>query len=177
MAFVSHSRRREDPVTDKILVSACLLGRPVRYNGSAKSAPHPFLEQWNAQGRLVSLCPELAAGFSVPRPPAEIADGRSGGAVLAGSARVIEATPRGRDDTLRRRRVRRVVHGARSSLQICPARRWKPSCGSGFIHDGSLTGGIHRGIGVTTALLQKSGIEVFAETQIDALHARLSQIA
>ena len=49
-----------------------------------------------------------------------------------------------------------------------------PSCGSGFIHDGGFGGRRHAGAGVTAALLRQNGIEVFAETQIDALRARLS---
>jgi hypothetical protein len=42
-------------MTDKILVSACLLGRPVRYNGSAKTIEHPALERWRQEGRIVSI--------------------------------------------------------------------------------------------------------------------------
>ncbi|MBN3821378.1 DUF523 domain-containing protein, partial [Paraburkholderia sp. Se-20369] len=62
----------------KILVSTCLLGQPVRYNGAAKTAAHHALDAWRRDGRLVPVCPELAAGFGVPRPPAEIAHGQSG---------------------------------------------------------------------------------------------------
>jgi uncharacterized protein YbbK (DUF523 family) len=50
-----------------------------------------------------------------------------------------------------------------------------PYCGSGFLYDGSFVGETRDGLGVTTALLRREGIEVFAETEIDALHARLSQ--
>lgn len=161
-------------MTARILVSACLLGRPVRYNGSAKAVAHPVLDAWRAQGRLVVVCPELIAGFSVPRPPAEIAGGASGQAVLAGAARVVERT--GADVT------DRYVEGARAVLALAREHDCRfallidgsPSCGSGFIHDGSFAGRRHAGAGVTAALLRQNGIEVFAETQIDALQARLS---
>jgi len=161
-------------MTPRILVSACLLGRPVRYNGSAKAVAHPVLDEWRAQGRLVVVCPELMAGFGVPRPPAEIAAGASGEAVLAGAARVVELT--GADVTAC------YVEGARAVLALAQENGCRfallidgsPSCGSGFIHDGGFGGRRHAGAGVTAALLRQNGIEVFAETQIDVLRARLS---
>jgi len=162
-------------VTEKILVSACLLGRPVRYNGSAKTVTHPALDQWRREGRLVSICPELTAGFSVPRPPAEIAAGQSGEAVLLDGARVIEATGADVTDL--------YVAGAHAALDLAREHGCRfallidgsPSCGSRFIYDGAFAGRKHVGAGVTTAFLRKHGIEVFAETEIDALQARLSQ--
>lgn len=162
---------------EKILVSACLLGRPVRYNGSAKPLRHPSLERWRREGRLVSICPELTAGFSVPRPTAEIAAAQSGETVLLDGARVIEAT--GADVTdLYVAGARAVLglareHGCRFALLIDGS----PSCGSGFIYDGTFSGRKHVGAGVTAALLRQHGIEVFAETEIDALQARLSLIS
>lgn len=159
----------------KILVSACLLGRPVRYNGSAKPLVHPLMDQWRAEGRLVSICPELTAGFSVPRPPAEIADGQSGEMVLTGIARVIEAT--GRDVT------GQFVAGAHAALALAREHGCRfallidgsPSCGSGVIYDGAFAGRKHAGAGVTAALLRQHGIEVCTEAGIEALAGRLSQ--
>lgn len=160
---------------EKILVSACLLGRPVRYNGSAKPVEHPSLERWRGEGRLVSLCPELTAGFSVPRPPAEISNGQSGQAVLEGAAQVFEST--GTDVTSL------YIAGAQAALTMARQHNCRyallidgsPSCGSGFIFDGSFGGRKHLGAGVTATLLRDHGIEVFAETEIDALSLRLSQ--
>ncbi len=58
---------------EKILISACLIGRPVRYNGSDKaSGASDVLKLWQEEGRLVPDCPEVAVGFPTPRPPAEI---------------------------------------------------------------------------------------------------------
>jgi uncharacterized protein YbbK (DUF523 family) len=161
-------------VIEKILVSACLLGRPVRYNGSAKPVEHPVLEQWRREGRLVAICPELTAGFSVPRPPAEISNNKDGKAVLIGDAQVFEAT--GADVT------GLYVVGARAALALAHEHNCRyallidgsPSCGSGFIYDGSFSGRKHVGTGVTAALLRDNGVEVFAETEIDALSARLA---
>jgi uncharacterized protein YbbK (DUF523 family) len=158
-----------------VLVSACLLGRPVRYDGSAKTAAHSALVQWAAEGRLVALCPEIAAGFATPRAPAEIEERRDGSEVLAGRAVVREAT--GADVTSA------YCEGARAALAIARQKGCRfalltdgsPSCGSNFIYDGSFSGQIHEGVGVTTALLRENGVEVFAETEIDLLTKRMSR--
>jgi uncharacterized protein YbbK (DUF523 family) len=71
-----------------ILVSACLLGLPTAYDGRG----HPVAElvRLAALGRVIPVCPEVASGLPVPRPPAEIVGGR-GGDVLDGRARVLTA--------------------------------------------------------------------------------------
>ena len=56
-----------------VLVSACLLGKPVRYDGRAVPNDHAVLAGWLAAGQVVSVCPEVAGGMPIPRPPAEIA--------------------------------------------------------------------------------------------------------
>ncbi len=73
---------------EKILVSACMMGRKVRYDASAVETGDGLLERWREEGRLVAFCPELAGGFPVPRPPAEIEAGSGGDAVLDAGAGV-----------------------------------------------------------------------------------------
>ena len=75
-----------------VLVSSCLLGLPARYNGEQIAHEHPVLRRWQAEGRLVAFCPEVAGGLPTPRPPAEIAQGKGGRFVLTGEARVIGRT-------------------------------------------------------------------------------------
>lgn len=153
----------------KILVSACLLGRPVRYNGTARTLQNEIIREWQAQGRVVSICPELTAGLGVPRPPAEIGKNASGEDVLSGESQVI--TSNGVDLTSN------FVEGAMAALALAKATGCQfallvdgsPSCGSSFIYDGSFTRRRHDGVGVTTALLRANGIAVFSELQVDAL--------
>lgn len=159
----------------KILISACLLGRPVRYNGSAKPVLHPALSAWQEAGQLVMICPEVAAGFSTPRPPAEITHGQSGPDVLASTARVQDTT--GEDVT------DQFISGAKIALALAQEHDCKfailtdasPSCGSTHIYDGTFQGKKHPGAGVTTALLRAHGVQVFAETEIDELVECLSK--
>jgi uncharacterized protein YbbK (DUF523 family) len=156
-------------VNAKILVSACLVGRPIRYDGSAKNLAHDAIVEWQAQGRVVAVCPELAAGFGVPRPPAEIAAGGSGEHVLLRQARVLDIG--GTDLT------EAYIAGAEAALALAHAHNCRfallvdgsPSCGSRFIYDGAFANRKHAGIGVTTALLRSNGIAVFSEGDVDAL--------
>ena len=55
----------------KVLVSGCLNGRPIRFNSTNVSVTSAIWDRWETEGRLASFCPELAAGFPVPRAPAE----------------------------------------------------------------------------------------------------------
>lgn len=160
----------------KILISACLAGFNVRYNASNKTVIDTTLQRWQKEGRLVVCCPELAAGFSTPRPPAEIAAAANGAEVIANQARVIDAL--GEDvtdcyllgahlalDTAR-------LHGCRFALLSDRS----PSCGSQTIYDGSFNGQTQPGSGVTAELLRQHGIEVFSEHQIEALIERVQLV-
>ena len=150
----------------RVLISACLLGEPVRYNGRDVPTSHTILSRWRAEGRLVPLCPEVAGGLPVPRPPAEIIAG-DGQAVLEGNAKVI--TKSGDDVTAA------FLKGAYEALalaQACGCRlailtEKSPSCGSGFIHDGTFSPGLRAGRGVTAALLEQNGVRVFNQHQLE----------
>jgi uncharacterized protein YbbK (DUF523 family) len=153
----------------RILISACLFGAPVRYDGKAKTLLDPRVEQWRAEGRLVAICPELAGGFQIPRLPAEIEEGMSGADVLEGRARVLDSA--GTDVTAA------YVEGAEAALYLAREADCRyallidgsPSCGSGSIYDGSFSGRKHAGEGVTASLLRASGILVFSDKELDAL--------
>jgi len=139
------------------LVSACLVGIPCRYDGG--SCPHDQLQALAARGRVLPLCPEVLGGLPTPRPPAEI-QGGDGGDVLEGRARVVNIE--GKDVTAE------FLAGAQEALRI--AQRWgikeavlktrSPSCGVGQIYDGSFSGRLKEGEGVTAALLRREGIIV-----------------
>lgn len=156
-------------MTGKILISACLLGHAVRYDGKGKLLEHPAIERWKSEGRLVSICPEMAGGMPVPRPPAEIENGASGLDVLEGRARVLEIT--GGDVTAE------FLNGAHKALAFAQSNGCdyallidgSPSCGSIAIYDGSFSGTKHVGNGITAALLAQAGIAIFSHTQIDEL--------
>lgn len=158
---------------DKVLVSACLVGRPVRYDGRAKPVADTLLDRWRAEGRLVVHCPEVAGGLPVPRPPAEIEPGGTAADVLDGRARIL--TPGGDDVTAY------FVAGARAALAfardrgvtVAVLKESSPSCGLHEVYDGTFTGRRQAGRGVTAHLLAGHGIAVFNEHGIAAADARL----
>ncbi|PZG54154.1 DUF523 domain-containing protein [Spongiactinospora gelatinilytica] len=151
---------------ERILVSACLLGRRVRFDGGAKTSGDALLAEWRAQGRLVPVCPEVDGGLPVPRPPAEIEDGAGGPAVLSGTARVL--TPQGADVTAAylAGAERALATAERYGVRIAILKEGSPSCGALAVHDGTFRGRKIPGQGVTTALLTGHGIRVFTEAQI-----------
>ncbi|WP_322978944.1 DUF523 domain-containing protein [Pseudomonas sp. C11] len=149
----------------KILVSRCLLGHRVRYDGGAHG-PYDLLQQWLDEGRVVALCPEVAGGLPTPRPPAEIAGGQ-GAQVLDGRLPVL--TIDGADVTSAfvagAQQALALVHEHGIRLALLKAR--SPSCGNLENYDGSFSGVRVAGEGVTAALLRRAGVQVFNEQQLD----------
>lgn len=150
----------------KVLVSACLLGQPVRYDGQSKGIVSDWLAGLGAEGRALAFCPEVAGGLPTPRPPAE----RQGERVVTAS---------GLDVTVE------FDRGAELALQLCQAqgigfallKEGSPSCGSGRIYNGRFEGISMAGEGKTTALLRRHGIRVFSEDQLPDLAAALALAA
>lgn len=137
----------------KILVSACLLGARCRYDGASKS--HPEIEALAKCHEVVPVCPEQLGGLATPRPPAE----RHGERVVTKTgADVTEQYRRGAEETLKLCKLlgcKAAVLKARS-----------PSCGCGEVYDGTFSGTLTTGDGVTAELLKAHGIAVYGESQI-----------
>jgi len=140
----------------KILISACLLGEKVRFDGKSKKINAQILEIWQAENRLIPLCPEVAGGLSVPRAPVEI-QGESVINIL------------GEDVS------QAFGKGAQKALELCQQhdihiailKEGSPSCGVTQINDGTFSHTKITGQGVTTRLLQKHGVKVFSEHQLE----------
>ena len=130
-----------------IAVSECLRGTPCRYDGMAK--PNKGARELVKAG-AVCICPEVLGGLDTPRSPAEI-QGGDGFDVLCGKAKVVNKA--GEDVTAQ------YVKGAEIVLEAVLKEK-SPSCGSSLIYDGSFTGTLRPGVGVTAALLLRNGITV-----------------
>lgn len=146
-----------------ILVSSCLAGLEVRYNGT--HSLHTKISKLVEEKKAVTVCPELLGGFSTPREPAEIVGG-NGEDVLDGNATVVEKSG---DDV-----TDLYIKGAYATLEIAKKlnvetvllKENSPSCGSAMIYNGDFEGEKITGVGVTTALLRRNGFQVISEEQL-----------
>ncbi|MEN8702169.1 DUF523 domain-containing protein [Bacillus infantis] len=143
-----------------LLVSSCLAGQEVRYNGT--HCLHEKIRQLIDQKKAVSICPELLGGFPVPREPAEILGG-DGGDVLDGRARVIEKSGREVTDLYIYGAIAALKKAKELQVSAVVLKEFSPSCGSSLIYNGEFTGGKVAGDGVTSALLKRNGIKVMSE--------------
>ena len=151
----------------KILISACLLGQKVRYDGNDCFQNHNRLQTWIKAGKTVTICPEMAGGLPTPRLPAEIQGNKTGNDVLSGGARIVATD--GNDVT------DEFIEGARKTLALAQKHHVRvailkaksPSCGASVIYDGTFSRELIPGMGVTAALLTQHNILVFDENHID----------
>ena len=139
----------------KILISACLLGACCRYDGASKA--HPLAAALAERHTLVPVCPEQLGGLPTPRPPAA----RRGGRVVTQSGDVTEQYLRGAEETLKLCKL--------LGCEAAVLKERSPSCGRGQVYDGTFSGTLTAGDGVTAELLAAHGILVYGESQIEKL--------
>ncbi len=140
----------------KILVSACLLGCACRYDGKSKKDERVLALIENHT--LIPICPEQLGGLCTPRLPAEIQGGKV-------------ARNDGADVT------KEYTKGAREALRLyelldcdCAVLKARsPSCGKGSIYDGTFSGTLTDGNGITAAIFQEKGIRVFTEEETEKI--------
>ena len=138
----------------KILVSACLLGTACRYDG--ESRPHRLMEELCRRHQVIPVCGEIMGGLPTPRVPAE----RKGERVVTRDGRdVTENYQRGAREVLRLGRL----FGCTTAI----LKERSPSCGSGSIYDGTFTGTLCPGWGVTAELLRENGFRVLGESELE----------
>ena len=136
-----------------ILCSACLLGIKCRYDGRSK--PNEKVIKLSKKEIFIPVCPEQLGGLPTPRKPAEQRENK-----------VI--TKSGKDVTQNFKRGAKQVLKLTKLLSIKEAilKQRSPSCGCGQIHDGTFSGRIIKGDGVTTSLLKRNGIKVISEEDL-----------
>lgn len=147
----------------KILVSSCLLGENVRYDGTNNKISSKLFELILNNNEIFSFCPEVEGGLQTPRVPAEVVNTR----VL---------TKEGIDVT------NFFIKGAKQALALCKKegitvallKAKSPSCGNSKIYDGSFSSLLIKGSGITTKLLNQNGIKVFNEEELESLNKLLN---
>ena len=142
-----------DTMKEKLLVSACLLGVNCKYSGG-NNYNEKVLE-YIKDYEVIPVCPEIMGGLPIPRNPSEIINNKI---INNQGIDVTTEYTKGANETLKLAQlfnVKKALLKAKS-----------PSCGKGKIYDGTFTGTITEGNGITTDILESNGIEVITEQDI-----------
>ncbi|MDH6447257.1 uncharacterized protein YbbK (DUF523 family) [Paenibacillus sp. PastF-4] len=142
------------------MVSSCLAGMKVRYNGT--DCLDEKIQKLLNENQAIAVCPELLGGFSTPREPAEIVGG-DGEDVLAGMAKVVDRSGTDVTELYLKGAYITLEKAQEVSATMVVLKENSPSCGSTMIYNGEFKGKKIAGNGVTAALLRKNGIEVTSE--------------
>ena len=142
----------------KIIISACLLGKRCRYDGSQKVYTELDFLQNDPEIELIPICPELLGGLKTPRSPSEIRGER---VVNRDGDDVTEAYRTGAEKVLS------LAREKGSGLAVLKSR--SPSCGSGEIYDGTFSHTLVPGNGICASLLKANGIAVLSELDIERI--------
>lgn len=136
----------------------CLLGEPCRYDGKSVPLDGTIIEKLKEKYTLVTVCPEQEGGLPTPRIPAE----RMGKNVVRRD---------GVDVTAEYRKGAEVALSLcrRFGISIALMKAKSPSCGAGRIYDGTFSGTLTDGDGVTVSLLSGNGIKIFTENDVNSL--------
>jgi len=137
---------------ENLLISACLLGFECKYSGGSNRLPDERIARLKEKYRLIPVCPESAGGLPTPRDPSE----RLGEGVVSSKGRDVTAQFKKGAET--------ALYLARKyNCKKALLKRNSPSCGGEYIYDGSFSGTLIPGEGVTAELLRADGIEIIGE--------------
>ena len=140
---------------ERLLISACFLGKNCKYSGGNNALPPELLARLREKYHLVPVCPEQLGGLPTPRQPSE----RRGELVATRDYENVTAEfERGAEEALK------LCHLYRCRYAILKER--SPSCGTGWIYDGSFRGRLVHGYGVTAELLASYGVTVLGESEV-----------
>ena len=142
----------------KIMVSACLAGVNCKYNGG-NNRDEKILRLME-ENEVITVCPEEMGGLPTPRVPSEIKEG----VVMARDGRIVDKEFRaGAGKCLE------IAGRARPDLIVLQSR--SPSCGVKQRYDGTFTGTLVDGAGVTAQLLTENGFRCMdVEDLVDIYH-------
>lgn len=156
-----------------VLVSACLLGQCVRYDG--KNKPIDLSTILGQHVKLIAICPECAGGLSTPREPCEIEMGKSAKDVLEGLGRVLSCS--GVDCTAQYKKGAQICLqlAKKHKAQFALLKEKSPACATSLVYDGHFNANTKSGRGVAAELLSQAGLELYNEKQIEKLMISLEK--
>lgn len=151
----------------KILVSACLLGIPCRYDGRSK--PNDLARGLQDCFDVVPVCPEKSGGLVTPRTPSEQR-------VIDGDVRVVSSDGEDRTAAFQAGTDAVLAAAKKHGAQLAVLKAKSPSCGTELIYDGTFSGALIAGSGMAAKALRENGVAVFSEYSIPLLNLGLSRV-
>jgi uncharacterized protein YbbK (DUF523 family) len=134
------------------LVSACLVGERVRYDGGHNLVIHPIFEKCEP----ILCCPEVDGGLKIPRIPSEIVGDR-----------VINRDGDDVTDEFNQGASLALELAKKHNIKVAILKERSPSCSNSYVYDGTFSKELIKGKGITAKLLEKNGIKVFNENELD----------
>ena len=131
----------------KIMISACLVGENCKYNGGNNR--NEKILKWMAGNEVITVCPEQMGGLPTPRVPSEIRNG----VVTARDGHIV-------DEAFRAGAAKCLEMAFREQPDLIVLQSRSPSCGVKQRYDGTFTGTLVDGAGVTAQLLMENGFRV-----------------
>ncbi len=143
------------------IVSACLAGINCRYDG--KNNENKLVRRLVEEGKAMPVCPEVLGGLTIPRVCCEIIEDKEGGKRVV-SKNGEDFTSEFLDGAQKTLQIAKVVGAETAVLQLR-----SPSCGYGYVYDGTFSGNYKKGNGLTAELLRKNNIAIYTEEDIDKI--------
>ena len=141
----------------KIMVSACLAGENCKYNGGNNR--NEKIMQLMEENEVIKVCPEQMGGLPTPRVPSEIRNG----VVTARDGRIV-------DEEFRSGAAKCLEIAMREQPDLIILQSRSPSCGVKQRYDGTFTGRLIDGAGVTAQLLMEHGFRCLNMEDLAEVH-------
>lgn len=141
----------------KIAVSACLLGECCRYDGTSR--PCEAVLALKGAHELIPVCPEQLAGLPVPHPPCEVDSS-------VRYPRVVDSEGYDRSSDFTAGAEKALALAQENDVKLAILKERSPSCASDYLYDGTFSGNLIPGCGITTRLLRENGIRVIGESKL-----------
>ena len=141
---------------NKVLISSCLLGENVKYDGGNNSIlEEKFIQKLQKSNLIVSVCPEVEGGLSTPRVPVEIQN-----------TRAINKEGDDKTDEFNQGAVKTLKRAKQNGIKMAIMKSRSPSCGKDKIYDGSFSKTLIKDSGITAKLLKAHAIKIFTENEL-----------
>ena len=141
----------------KVLISSCLLGENVKYDGGNNSiTQNKFIQKLQKLNLIVSICPEVEGGLPIPRVPVEILNKRA-----------INKDGEDKTDEFNQGANKALEIALQNGIKMAIMKSKSPSCGVGRIYDGTFLRKLINGDGISATLLKNNGIKIFNEDELE----------